>query len=126
MGINFPEIEFSLLFCTQATGPHEEDSGTCRVSRTRSIKVTESNRTNCTNLTPRISTAKIPAYSDTLVREVKESFGTSNDNVKAGHIPSCLSKWKENTSDKWMLYTVSGTNIEFGYIIQIPLSQMLR
>ena len=64
----------------------------------------------------------MPAHCDTQVRKVEEYIKISNK-FKAGNIASCLSTWKEITSDKWVLSTVSGANIEFGDITQIPLAQ---
>ena len=37
----------------------------------------------------------------------------SNRKSKDGNIASCLSKQKKINSDKWVMSTVSGTNIEF-------------
>ena len=34
-----------------------------------------------------------------------------------------MSKWKEITSDKWVLSTVSDPNIEFEDITQVPFAQ---
>ena len=67
--------------------------------------------------------ADMPAHCHTQVRKFEESIKISNRKFKAGSIASCLSKWKEITSDKWVLSTVSGANIEFEDITQIPLAQ---
>ena len=64
-----------------------------------------------------------PAHCNTQVRKIEEFIKISNKKFKAGSIASCLNKWKEITSDKWVLSTVSGTNIEFEEITQIPLAQ---
>ena len=69
------------------------------------------------------SKAEMPAHCDTLVRKIKEDIEISNKKFKAGKIASCLGKWKEITSDKWVPSTVSGANIEFEDITQIPLAQ---
>ena len=69
------------------------------------------------------SKAEMPAHCDTQIRKVEEDIKISNKKLKAGNIASCLSKWKEITSDKWVLSTVSGANIEFEDITQIPLAQ---
>ena len=63
------------------------------------------------------------AHCDTQVRKIQESIKISNRKFKAGNIASCLGKWKEITSDKWILSTVTGANIEFEDITQIPLAQ---
>ena len=55
--------------------------------------------------------------------KIEESIKISNEKFKAEITASCLSKWKEITSDKWILNTVSGANIEYEDIYQIPLSQ---
>ena len=67
--------------------------------------------------------ADMSAHCDTQVRKIEESIKTSNKKFKAGNIASCLSKWKEITSNKSALSTVSGANIEFEDITQIPLAQ---
>ena len=59
----------------------------------------------------------------TQVIKIEEGIKISNKKFKAGNIASCLSKWREITSDKWVLSTVSGANIEFEDITQIPLAQ---
>ena len=59
----------------------------------------------------------------TQVIKIEEGIKISNKKFKAGNIASYLSKWKEITSDKWVLSTVSGANIEFEDITQIPLAQ---
>ena len=69
------------------------------------------------------SKAELPTHCDTQVRKIQESIKISNKKFEAGNIASCLSKWKEITSDKWVLSTVSGANIEFEDITQIPLAQ---
>ena len=66
---------------------------------------------------------EIPAHCDTQVRKIEEDIKISNKKFKAGNIASCLSKWKEISSDKWVLSTVSGANVEFEDITQIPLAQ---
>ena len=63
------------------------------------------------------------AHCHTQVRKIKEDIKISNKKFKAGNIASCLNKWKGISSDKWVLSTVSGTNIEFEDITQIPLTQ---
>ena len=72
------------------------------------------------------SKAEIPAHCDTQVRKIEEYIKMSNKKLKAGNIASCLSKWKEITSNKWVLSTVSGANIELEDITQIPLAQRKR
>ena len=67
--------------------------------------------------------AEMPAHCDTQVRKTEEFIKISNKKFKAGNIACCLSKWKEITSDKWVLSTVSGANVEFEDITQIPLAQ---
>ena len=69
------------------------------------------------------SKSEMAAHCDTLVRKIKEDIKISNKKFKAGNIASYLSKWKGITSDKCVLSTVSGTNIEFEDITQIPLTQ---
>ena len=54
---------------------------------------------------------KMPADCDTQVRKIEESIKILNKKFKAGNNAFCLSKWKEITSDKWVLSTVSGANI---------------
>ena len=63
------------------------------------------------------------AHCGTQVRTIQESIKISNRKFNAGNIASCLSKWKEITSDKQVLSIVSGANIEFEDITQIPLAQ---
>ena len=65
----------------------------------------------------------MPAYCDSQVKKIGKSIKISNKKFKAENIASYLSKWKEITSDKWVLNTVTGANFEFEDIIQIPLSQ---
>ena len=65
----------------------------------------------------------MPPHCNTQVKNFQESIKTSNKKFKARNIASCLSKWKEITSDKWALSTVSGANIEFEDITQIPFTQ---
>ena len=67
--------------------------------------------------------AEIPAHCDTQVRKIEEDIKISNKKFKARNIASCLSKWKEITSDKCVLSTISGENIDFEDITQIPLTQ---
>ena len=67
--------------------------------------------------------AEIPTHCDTQVRKTQESIKISNKKFKARNIASHLSKWKEITFDKWVLITVSGANIEFEDITQIPHAQ---
>ena len=67
--------------------------------------------------------AETPARCDTQVRKIEESIKISNKKFKAGNIASSLGKWKQITSDKWVLSTISGANIEFEDITQIPLPQ---
>ena len=51
-----PKNKIQPLFCT-GTGEHqEEDLGTCRVSRSHTIKITENSRADGTNPTTRITT----------------------------------------------------------------------
>ena len=69
------------------------------------------------------SKAKTPTHCDTQVRKIEEYIKISNKKFKAGNIATCLSKWKEITSDKWVQNTVSGANIEFEDITQIHLAQ---
>ena len=69
------------------------------------------------------SKAKTPAHSDTQVKKIEEDIKISKKKFKAGNIASCLSTWKEITSDKWVLSTASGSNIEFEDITQIRLAQ---
>ena len=65
----------------------------------------------------------MPAHCDAQVRKIEEDIKTSNKKFKAGNIASCLSNWKEIISDRWVLSTIKGTNIEFEDITQIPLAQ---
>ena len=65
----------------------------------------------------------MPAYCDSQVKKIEKPIKISNKKFKAENIASCLSKWKEITSDKWVLNTVTGANFEFEDMIQIPLSQ---
>ena len=67
--------------------------------------------------------ADMSAHCDTQVRKIEESIKISNKKFKAGNIASCLSKWIEITSNKSGLSAVSGANIEFEDITQIPLAQ---
>ena len=69
------------------------------------------------------SKAETPAHCETQVRKIVGDIKISNKKYKAGNIASCLSTWKEVTCDKWVLSTVSGANIEFEDITQIPLAQ---
>ena len=124
--INLPKTKSSLLFCTGYGGHQKEDLSICRVSRTHTIKITENSRANGTNPTARItikSKAETPAHCDTQVIKIVGDIKISNKKFKAGNIASCLSKWKEITSDKWVLSTISSANIEFEDITQIPLAQ---
>ena len=65
----------------------------------------------------------MPAHCGTQVRKIEEDIKISNRKFKAENIASCLSKWEEITSNKWVLSTVSGANIEFENVTQIPLTQ---
>ena len=65
----------------------------------------------------------MPAHCDTQVRKTEEFIKISNKKFKAGNIACCLSKWKEITSDKWVLSTVSDANTAFEDITQVPLAQ---
>ena len=67
--------------------------------------------------------AEMLPHCDTQVRKIEEPIKISNKKFNAGNIASCLSKWREITSDKWVLSTVSGANIEFKDISQISLTQ---
>ena len=69
------------------------------------------------------SKAETQAHCDTQVRKIEEYIKISNKKFKAVNIASCLSKWKEITSDKWVLSTVNGANTGFEDITQIPLAQ---
>ena len=65
----------------------------------------------------------MPPHCNTQVKNFQESIKTSNKKFKARNIASCLSKWKEITSDKQALSTVSGANIDFKDITQVPFTQ---
>ena len=65
-----------------------------------------------------------PAYFNKEVKNFKDSIKTMNKKLKAGSFASWISKWKEITSVKWVLSTVTDTNIEFEDITQIFVSQM--
>ena len=67
--------------------------------------------------------AEMLAHCDTRVRKIEESIKISNKKFKAGNITTCLSKWKEITSAKWVLSIASGANNEFEDITHIPLAQ---
>ena len=65
----------------------------------------------------------MPPHCDTQVRKIQESIKISIKKFKGGNIASSLSKQKEITSDKWVLSTVGGANIEVEEITQISLAQ---
>ena len=64
--INLYKIKSSLLFCTGAAGHQDENLGSCRVSRTRTIKIPGNSRANGTNATTRITTKKQSRIASTL------------------------------------------------------------
>ena len=66
--------------------------------------------------------AEMAAHCDKQVRKIEEDIKISNKKFKAGNIASCLGKWKEITSDKWVPST-GVANIEFEDLTQIPLAQ---
>ena len=65
------------------------------------------------------------AHRDTQVSKIEEFIKISNK-FKVGNMVSCVSEQKEITSDVWVLIIVSGTNIEFEDIAQIPLALRKR
>ena len=46
--------------------------------------------------------AEMPAHFQTHERKIEESIKISNNKFKTGNIASCLRKWKEITSGKFL------------------------
>ena len=125
--INLRKIKSSLLFCTGAAGHQEKDLGTCRVSRTRTIKITETAEPILLIRQQELqlkTKAEMPANCDTQVRKIEEYIKISNKKSKAGNIASSLNKWKEITSNKWKEIQIFLDKKYKIYFKKVQLSQL--
>ena len=114
--ISLQKIKSSLPFCTWDGRHQEEDYRKLQKTAEPMVPIRQQELQLKTKV-------EIPAHCDTQVRKIEEDIKISNKKFKARNIASCLSKWKEITSDKCVLSTISGENIDFEDITQIPLTQ---
>ena len=57
------------------------------------------------------------------VNIITENLKTKKDSFTAGSISKCVESWREITSDKWILQTVSkGASTELEDLASVPLS----